>query len=212
MLSASFGNSGITPRVSEKILVSSKRAAFYHITTVLLLPANFHTTLLYLTISTRSHASRTKYPFPSSFIVAVVALSHCMTYISGSPVPGDAGTDDQSQGPKCNISPRPNNPDRYLYTGKGRPSPSDLKVSNLWLPWPRGVEVNPEFAENKTGVPADLSSFAVMRSLVELDIQNIEKLLPYDDSKGNKDCFVHILGYKVEEIGTFAVTNYDRFK
>jgi hypothetical protein len=45
-----------------------------------------------------------------------------------------------------------------------------------------------------------------------LDIQNIEKLLPYDDSKGNKDCSVDILGSKVESIGTFAVINYDRFK
>jgi hypothetical protein len=45
-----------------------------------------------------------------------------------------------------------------------------------------------------------------------LDIQNIEKLLPYDDSKGDKFCFVHILGYKVEEIDLFAVINYDRVK
>lgn len=94
----------------------------------------------------------------------ILNVLHPALDISGSPVPGDAGTDAPSQGPKCNISPTPNDPDRYLYTGKGRPSPSDLKVSNLWLPWPRGVEVNPGFAENVTGVPADLSSFAIMRS------------------------------------------------
>jgi len=45
-----------------------------------------------------------------------------------------------------------------------------------------------------------------------LDNENIEKLLPYDASKVYKFCFVHILGYKVERIGSFAVINYDRFK